>query len=191
MVVIRAAVVLIALLCIGSCVSAARPQTELPVYVTDSTALRLLPPSQCGIPLDTAQRISGRYSDKEFEFTVWTVSGPDMLSIVLMNDMGGGIGDLSYTESGVKYTSGFTGLPFKPEYVVMDFQLCFYDAAALSAALERVGLGWAFETFGENETRRVFSDGVCIIEIKKNGGALSYKNFLRAYSYDILGVHDG
>ncbi|MDR2660141.1 MAG: DUF3261 domain-containing protein [Spirochaetaceae bacterium] len=176
------------LVALYACNCATKPQQKiLTVPITNHAAFHLLPPLQSGTPVDMAQRILGKYNGHEYTFTVWTISNATMLSITLMNDMGNGIGELTYTGNSIAYSSNFITLPVRPEYIAADFQLCFYDIGALSTALKKIGLTFIFEKTEKLEIRRVFDGENIIIEIKKINGTLFYTNFLRSYNYIITG----
>jgi hypothetical protein len=178
----------LAVFCVCNCAARPEQRTVPPVFVTNYAGFQLLPPSQCGAPLDMAQRISGKYGENEYAFTVWTLSDTTVLSMTLMNDMGGGIGELTYTGDAIKYTSNFTALPARPEYIAADFQFCFYDANALFAALEKCGLIFELNQEEQTEIRRISdNENSIIIEIKKTNNVIYFTNFLRSYSYQITG----
>jgi hypothetical protein len=103
----------------------------------------------------------------------------------LLNDLGGSLGELSFTGEELSFTSSFFPRNLKAEYVAADFQFCFYQVPALRRALE----GISIETEGEQNTeRRFFYEGnKLLIEIEKKPGSVEYTNHLRGYSYSILG----
>ncbi len=72
---------------------------------------------------------------------------------------------------------------FKPEYIVADFQLCFYDPDIVRRALKDCGL--VLET--QSNFRRIFEGKSLIIEIERASGAVKFVNHLRGYSYTLEG----
>jgi hypothetical protein len=80
----------------------------------------------------------------------------------------------------------------KPEYIVADFQFCFYRADALEAALESCGLALTTErrpggAEGPVEARTISDGKKSIIEIEKTKNAVRYRNHVRGYAYTLGG----
>jgi len=71
----------------------------------------------------------------------------------------------------------------KPEYIIADFQLCFYNTSALTRALEECGL--SIENSENN--RRILSGKTVIIEINKSRDTVRLVNHLRGYTYTLEG----
>jgi hypothetical protein len=81
---------------------------------------------------------------------------------------------------------------FKPEYIIADFQLCFYRSDAVSRALKDCGLKFQVEKHvddgGETaETRVIFDGKTGIIEIEKRKTAVRFINHVRGYAYTLEG----
>ena len=103
--------------------------------------------------------------------------------MILVNELGANMGELSYREGTVSFSSPMFPAIFRPEYIVADFQLCFYNALALQEALEESGLSFEYT---ETE-RRVYNKGTVIIEINKESGVVKFVNHLRGYAYTLEG----
>jgi hypothetical protein len=152
-------------------------------YLTDSAKYILLPPAAIEKPVDMAQHISALYNGQRFYFSAWVLADENRIDMSLFNELGAAMGELSYREGVVSLSSAVFPESLKPEYIVADFQLCFYDPDLLARALKDCGL--VLETL--NSQRRVFSGETLIIEIEKTSGAVKLVNHLRGYSYILEG----
>jgi hypothetical protein len=138
------------------------------------------------------QQISGTYGGREFVMNAWVKADETQITMALLNSFGGGMGDLSFREEGLSFSSPYLPQALKPEYIVADFQFCFYQSAALAGAFKNTGLTWRSKKWetGEGECRefRFLFDGESpIFEIEKAGTFVSYTNHLRGYSYILEG----
>jgi hypothetical protein len=152
-------------------------------YLTDRSKYILLPPAGIERPVDMAQRISALYNGQRFYFSSWVLADENGIDISFFNELGAAIGDLSYREGVVSLSSTVFPKSLKPEYMIADFQLCFYDPDLLARALKDCGL--VLET--QNSHRRIFKGKNLIIEIEKTPGAVKLVNHLRGYSYILEG----
>jgi hypothetical protein len=177
-----------------SCASG--PETgERPVYLTDSAAFRLLPPSCIEKPLDMAQQISGTYNSrtykaKQFIMDAYVIADSARISMILFSAMGGEIADLSFDKENLQFKSDYFPKNLKAEYIVADFQLVFYDAGRLAEELESAGLRLVTRRDGgmkKTEKREVLNDGTVIIEIVKTSSEVRYTNHVRGYQYTLRG----
>jgi hypothetical protein len=105
----------------------------------------------------------------------------------IFSSLGAGMGELSYREGSVSFSSPVFPSSLKPEYIIADFQLCFYRIDAVSRALKAGGLVLEAEKDEGRETRRIAEGKRVIIEIDKTGTAVRYVNHLRGYSYTLEG----
>jgi hypothetical protein len=109
--------------------------------------------------------------------------------MAVFHDFGSGLGELVYREGMVSFSSPVFPASLKPEYIVADFQLCFYGINAVSRALDEAGLRLDAEIYGNgHEIRRVMDGKKIIIEIEKTTGAVRYINKLRGYAYTLEGL---
>jgi hypothetical protein len=138
--------------------------------------------------MDMVQRISSSYQGRDFQFGIWVKAGETGMDMALFSDFGAGMGELSYRDAAVAFSSPAFPKSLKPEYIVADFQLCFYSAALVGKALEDCGLNLEVET-GEQgaETRRVFQGKELIVEIEKTTSLIRFVNHLRGYAYTLEG----
>jgi hypothetical protein len=186
----------LALLCLGaglllvSCVTKEKnPAALLPVYLTNRAKYMLLPPGDIESPLDMVQQISARYAGQDYLFSVWVKADETGTAMAIFNSFGTGMGELSYREGMVSFSSPFFPPSLKPEYIMADFQLCFYGVEAVSRALKGCGLSLESEKDGVGgwEIRRINDGKKLIIEIEKTKTAIRYVNHLREYAYTLEG----
>jgi len=84
-----------------------------------------------------AQCISASWQGRNYVFNAWAKADETGIEMVLLNELGAHMAELTYRDGQVSFSSPV--LPsslLKPEYIVADFQLCFYSAPALRQALE-------------------------------------------------------
>jgi len=130
-----------------------------------------------------AQHISASWQGKNYFLNAWVKAGKTEMEITLLNELGANMGELSYRDGLVSFSSPVFPSSLKPEYIVADFQLCFYNTFALRDALEDSGL--SFETTGNS--RRILQGENVIIEIEKNQNTVRLVNHLRGYAYTLEG----
>ena len=169
---------------IFSCVSnASAAKSPLYAYLTNSSKFFLLPPAEIGKSMDMAQQISASYAGQNYVFNAWVKADDDGMEMLLFNELGANMGELSYHQNSVNFSSPIFPKSLKSEYIVADFQLCFYNPLPLRRALEECGL--ALET--SRTSRRIFSGKELIIEIEKNENCVKLVNHLRGYAYTLEG----
>jgi hypothetical protein len=165
---------------LSSC-SSVSGDKRLYAYLTDRSKYILLSPAGIEKPLDMAQQISASYGGQSYYFSSWVLADENGIDMSFFNELGASMGDLSYREGAVSLSSAVLPKALKPEYMVADFQLCFYDPVLVRRALEDCGL--TLEIQGTN--RRIFRGRNLIIEIERTFGAVKFVNHLRGYSYVI------
>ena len=182
------------LISIGSCASVVgekRPH----VYLTNSAKYVLISPAGIKKPMDMAQYISASYGGQDYYFNAWVKADETGMDIVLFNELGSSMGDLFYRDGVVDISSNVFPASLKPEYIIADFQLCFYDPVLLKQALKACGL--TLETRGEAQpgyvrssvpgVRRILKGKNLIIEIEETRDAVKFVNHLREYTYTLQG----
>jgi hypothetical protein len=170
--------------CLCSCASrSAVNDKQLFVYLTNRAQFVLLPPGGIEKSMDMAQYISAAYGSQDYYFNAWVLADETGMEMTLFNELGASMGELHYSEGFVDLSSPIFPNSIKPEYIVADYQLCFYDPVLLSEALKKCGL-----IFEANEkARRVLERKNIIIEIEKNQNIVQIKNHLRGYAYTLEG----
>jgi hypothetical protein len=166
---------------------AAAPAARLPdpVWLTDARQISILPVAALGGRLETRQLIQGIYKGQSYAMDVVIDADAGHFSLIALNGFGTQIFDLEYDAAGLRYESGLPIGKLKPEYLMADFQLCYFPAGALRGMLEAAGLGFDQEGQGTRWRRTVRDGAAAIIEIERTGSELNYRNLLRGYSYHI------
>jgi hypothetical protein len=170
------------LVCFCSCVPGTKAKEEKPMaphaWLTDSSKYILLLPEAIEQPLDMPQLVTASYRGRDYSLNAWVKADPAGLNITMINELGANMGELSYRNGAASFSSPVFFLPFKPEYIVADFQLCFYRAPALRQALEDCGLSLEDTENG----RRILQNKTVIIEIEKGRNVVKLINHLRGYA---------
>jgi hypothetical protein len=164
------------------------PSPYAPVYVTNRAKFSLLSPAHLETPLDMPQQITGTYGNQEFVMQAWVSADEYGVTMSLFNGFGASLGELSFTETGISLVSGVFPASAKPEYIIADFQFCFYRADALSHALKSCGLTLETRRNGQTEIRTIRERKEKIVEIEKTSEMIRYTNHLRKYAYTLEGV---
>lgn len=169
-----------------ACSSTIKTTTEVPVYITNSRAIYLLPPSDIETPLDEAQLLEGTYGYQSFSLESWTIANDSLISISLFNSIGASFGSLFYSKDSLLFNSFFIkSKQIKPHYIVTDFQLCFYKAEPLQEMYSKHGLLFFEKIQNDTITRGVIDQKDTIIKMVRNPDMTLFKNHLRNYEYRI------
>jgi len=185
-----------------SCASVAKKEI-LYVNLTDSSKFVLLPPQGIEQTMDMAQFLSAEVRGQNYFFNAWVKADENAIEMALFNEFGASLGELSYRNSVVQFSSAVfpkAVLQFiKPEYIIADFQLCFYDPLLLGKALKDSGLileitdrdsRHSDSSYNDSRygSRRILNGNELIIEIEKTGTSVKLVNHLRKYSYTLEGA---
>jgi len=177
-------IVIILFLCCCSCASKAEIRENRPnVYLTGSSKYFLLPPGDIENTMDMAQRISAEWQGKDYSFNTWVKADEAGMEMILLNELGVNMGELSYRNGLTSFSSHVFPKSLKPEYIIADFQLCFYNTPALTRALEECGLSIE----NSENSRRILNGKTVIIEINKSRDTVRLVNHLRGYTYTLEG----
>lgn len=169
-----------------ACSSTIKTTTEVPVYITNSRAIYPLPPSDIKIPLDEAQLLEGTYGNQTFSLESWTIANDSLISISLFNSIGASFGSLFYSKDSIFFNSSFIkSKQIKPQYIVTDFQLCFYKTEPLQKMYSKHGLLFFEKIQKDTIIRGVIDQKDTIIKITNNPEMTLFKNHLRNYEYRI------
>jgi hypothetical protein len=152
-------------------------------YLYGSAKYMLLPPENIESSIDTAQQISASYGGQDYFFNAWVKADVEGIEVTLLNELGANIGEFSYRNGAASFSSPMFPKSLKPEYIVADFQLCFYNEVSLRQALEDCGLSLESAETG----RRILQGKTVIIEIEKSAGLVKLTNHLRGYAYSLEG----
>jgi len=178
---------LLPVICFYSCALETAARKKQPhVFLTNNSAYVLLLPKDIEKPMDGYHLISASYGGQTYVINAWVKADKTGMEMTLINEFGANIGELSYRNGVVSLSSAALPQTIQPEYIVADFQLCFYNARALSKALENCGL-----SFEETRTARRFLEGkTVIIEIIKGPHNVRLVNHVRGYAYTLEGAFD-
>ena len=172
-----------AVLCIFSCATAAVRDDRPFIWITDKSKFILLSPQNIEKTLDGYQLMSASFAGQNYYMISWVKADETGMDITLMNEMGANLGELIWRDGNISFSSTVFPDSMPPEYIIADFQLCFYSSAALSQALKKSGL-----TLAETETsRHIYMKNVPIIEIIKGQNSITFNNHLRGYTYTLEG----
>jgi hypothetical protein len=167
---------------LSSCVSAAKAKDgSLYVWLTNSSRFILLPAQYIENPINGFQLFSAAYDKQEFQVNALVIADGTGMNMTLFNELGANMGELSWRNGEIYFSSSVFPKSLKPEYIIADFQLCFYESAALAKALKDCGL--VLEDTGG--LRRVLKGKTVIMEIEKNMNSVKITNHLRGYSYSL------
>ena len=133
--------------------------------------------------MDMAQFISASFQSQDYYCNAWVKADKTGIEMTLFNELGAAMGELSYLDGLVHFSSPVFPKSIKPEYIVADFQLCFYNPMLLGKALENCGLALAID----GTVRRILKGESIIIEIEKEDNTVHFTNFLRGYRYTLEG----
>ena len=199
MAVLRALVLAFLLALVGCGSSNVKPGTA-PVYYSDSRSVELLPTAAMTDPIDMPQHIAGNFtkpdgSTDSFEADSWVRANDSILSITMFTGFGTTLGEITYERDSVKAESSVLDVTkMKAEYLVADFQVCFYPFAALKENFEKAGFTFveARDASADGEVSaagdyvRTLKEGDRVILVAtKKAREVSLVNELRKYSYRI------
>ena len=199
MAVLRALVLAFLLALVGCSSSNVKPGTA-PVYYSDNRSVELLPTAVMTEPIDMPQHIAGNFtkpdgSTDSFEADSWVRANDSILSITMFTGFGTTLGEITYERDSVKAESSVLDVTkMKAEYLVADFQVCFYPFAALKENFEKVGFTFVEsrdasadgEVSAAGDYVRTLKEGDRVILVAtKKAREVSLVNELRKYSYRI------
>ena len=169
--------------CICSCATTTVKDDRPFIWITDNSKFILLPPQNIERPLDEYQLMSASFAGQNYYMISWVKADDAGIDIVLLNEMGANLGELIWRDGNISFSSTVLPSSLPPEYIIADFQLCFYNSAALAQALKKSGLSLV-----ETETaRHIYMKKDLIIEIIKNQKSITLSNHLRGYTYTMEG----
>jgi hypothetical protein len=153
------------------------------VHLTDRASVALLPPSALGGSLEAHQLIEGSYGGQTYYLEAYVRADRERLLMLAFNSFGARLFEIEQTERTVRFSPGLLPEGVKPEYILADFQLCFFPAAALRRSLGPAGLRLEERREDGELLRTVRSGAGVIIQIRRGAGELRYRNLLRGYQY--------
>jgi hypothetical protein len=186
------------LVCFCACVPGTKAKGDEPstpyVWLAKNSRYILLPTEDIDHPLDSHQLISASFNGRDYFLNAWVKADREALNMTLINELGANMGELSYRNGSVSFSSPVLFLPFKPEFIIADFQFCFYQSRPLFQSLKYGDLffeemktnrfedTWTFRRIllGDQKTK--------IISIeKKSRNVIEVVNHLWGYTYTMEG----
>ena len=185
-----------ACLCVGLILSAChksmvKPGT-VPVFYSDERSVALLPTSVMVSPVDMPQHLEGVFTkpdgtETSFDADTWVRANDSVLSIHLFSGFGTTIAELVYEGDSVSLESSVMDVgKMKAEYVLADFQVCFYPFDALNENFERHGFDFSEERNGDDFVRTLSENGKTILKVERKGPEIDLVNEFRHYRYHIM-----
>ena len=172
------------LMCFCSCAtSGTARKKQLSVLLTGDSRFILLSPDNIEAPIDDNQIVTASYGGNSYRMNAWVKADETGIDMTLINELGANMGELSYREGAVSFSTPLLPKFIGGEYIVADFQFCFYNIPALRGALESCGLSLV-----ETKTGHQILDGKnLVIEIEKRPKLVKLVNHVRGYSYTLAG----
>lgn len=178
----------LAALALAACQSAPPPGAAAgpaprPVWLTDQKSISLLDNSVLAAGIDLRRQVEGRYKASTYYMDVAVQAGPDSFLLLAFNAFGTQLFELDYDREGVRYQTGLPVGAIKAEYLVADFQIALYPAAAVRGMLGAAGLRFEEGTAEGEPFRRVWDGERLIVDVRLGPGEWRYRNLLRDYEY--------
>jgi hypothetical protein len=153
------------------------------VYLTDTRTIELLPPSASGGAFESYQQIEGSYHGQTYYLDAYVQSDGERFVMAAFNALGTKVFEMEQTAGSVRFSASFSPGNMKPEYILADYQLCFFPFEAVRRNLSLAGLAFEEKDDGDARVRTVSSEGRTIIEIRRTAREVRYTNLLRGYQY--------
>lgn len=162
-----------------------------PVFYSDSRSVTLLPTHAMTSSIDGPQHLEGTFSkadgtESRFEGDSWVQANDTILTVMLFSGFGATIAELTYAKDSVSFSSSVMNVEkMKAEYVLADFQTCFYPYESLRNNFERSGFEFEERRNGDDFVRTLSENGTTILKVEKKGPEIILVNELRHYNYHI------
>ncbi len=156
-----------------------------PVYITDTKAISLLPPAAGIEERSIHQAIEGYFGETAVSFEGFVRMDRDEIIMIAMTPFGSGVYEIVYNGTTAAIASGVLPAGAKPEYMVADFQFCYFPADAVSRNVAAAGLNFRESTTASGWRRVIEDQGQVVMEVRRTGNELSFTNHLRHYGYTV------
>lgn len=190
----------------ASCNHALVKPNSAAVFYSDSNFINLLPTSAMEGSIDEIQHLEGTFSkdptvrgsqeetsSKSFSGEVWVRANDTILSLTLMGGLGMTVAELVYANDSVSFASSIIDIEkMRSEYVLADFQACFYPFEALKKNFEKHGFMFTEQrTAGSRGMspdfeRTLTENSKVILRIVRKANEINLVNELRHYEYHII-----
>ncbi len=175
------------ILLLSSCHTTNNLAYDFPVYITNTKRISLLPVSGIEKNVDILQHISGNFGKQHFSLQSYTIADDNGISLNLMNEMGTDLGFLSFQNNQLELNSAFFPKNIKLQYIIIDFQFCYYSPSVIAPVLKNSDLTFKVTTTvsadSETEIRTIYDNKKCIETIEKKKNYIKITNNLRKYEY--------
>jgi len=167
-----------------SCASSAGARkNQLYVWLAGDSKFAILPPENIEKPMDGHQIVTASFGGQFYQLSAWVKADEMGIDMTLMNELGANMGELSFRDGSVSFSTPLLPKFIGGEYIVADFQFCFYNAPALAQALKDCGLSF----IDTENSRRILQEKNLIIEIEKSRNLVKLVNHSRGYAYTLEG----
>ena len=162
-----------------------------PVYVTNTKAVNLLPPTTMAVPIDQVQLLNGRFGTQEFTLITYFQLDSSGIFITLLNDFGTDMGSATYDGNTVQFDSPVFPKNMKAEYIIADIQNAYYNFEDLRENFEKSGLIFEEKIINVDNgdsphvTRLIKNGKKVIEEITICEKSIRIQNYLRGYEYNL------
>jgi uncharacterized protein YerC len=194
---VRQSSILLALF-VGGCLAAGcagwppPPPPPQPVFLTDAKSVTLLPTEALAGRLEMRQLMEARYGGQTFSIEAYVKADTASITMVALSVFfGTEIYSLTFRNAAIEYTAVSFAGALKPEYLVADFQFCYFPAEAVAAMLQAAGLSFTETKTGDGWVREIRDGERRIIAITRKGNTIEYANLLRGYGYTITEAAPG
>ncbi len=170
----------------AGCAGAPPPGPALkPVYLTDDKAVTLLPTRALDRPIAVRQLMEGHYGSQSYSFEAYVKADAERITMIAFSGFGTQVYSLTYRDSGIDFTAVPFAGPLHPEYLVADFQLCYFPAKAVASMVDAAGLSFSETPSADGWIREVRDGTKTILSIARRGTTIELENRLRGYGYTI------
>lgn len=153
--------------------------------LTDHNTIKILPTEYFESELEMLQFVNGYYHDDKYSMQTILSMDNQQISVSAITAFGNTLYDITYNADSIEYNTIIPLNDISAVYMIADIQLCYYPVSSVREMLEDGGL-FLEVTFSENGwVRKVYSENIEVISVKREGSQLEYQNHLRNYGYII------
>ncbi len=145
----------------------------------------LLPPSAFGAERSIHQSIEGYYGDVVYSLEAFVQAGREEITMIALTPFGSGLYEIIFTQGTIAFRSGMTPAGVKPEYLMADFQLCYFPDTVVREWVEKAGLRFTEIPVAGGWRRMIAEGDRPVIDIRRRGNEIVMTNHWRHYGYTI------
>ncbi|MCR5290027.1 MAG: DUF3261 domain-containing protein [Treponema sp.] len=151
--------------------------------MTKKAYFTLMPPEYIAESIPDMVIMNAAFQSQNVSLPVCVNADKTALYFTFLNEFGLSLAELLYTGIAIEFDSKMQALMgmIPPEYIIADFQYCYYDISSIASQLARQKIKVTVERKdnGMSEIRRFYNgmhkNAPCIIEITKTVDAVSHK----------------